>query len=160
MMRRLRSSAGDTIVEVLIAMAVASAVLGGAYAVVNHTLANSRQAQEHAEALKIAQGQVERISALATTNLVGLTSPTTKFHCVKIDGSLANLGAISQLPAADTDTNYTTGCRNLGSVNYRTAFQYVASADPVKSYFKVYVNWPSAAGNGEDQVTLVYKVIR
>jgi hypothetical protein len=58
-----RNSAGDTIVEVLIAVAVVSLVLGAAFAVVNRTLHNAQQAREHTEALNLLQGQLERVKS-------------------------------------------------------------------------------------------------
>ena len=53
------SQRGDTIVEVLIAMAVASSVLGITYATMNRNLLITRGAQERTEAAKLAQGQLE-----------------------------------------------------------------------------------------------------
>lgn len=55
------NQAGDTIVEVLIAIAVISSVLGTAYAVVNSATKTSQQSQEHSRALAIAESQIERI---------------------------------------------------------------------------------------------------
>lgn len=57
------SQTGDTIVEVLIAMAVLSMVLGGAYVASNRSLAVSQQNQERAEALKLVEGQMEQLKS-------------------------------------------------------------------------------------------------
>jgi type II secretory pathway pseudopilin PulG len=151
MMRLSRKQAGDTIVEVLIAMAVAAGVLGGAYAVVNRTLQNARQAQEHSEALQIARSQVERIGALARSNPGALFSVVNTFHCIDSAGTLQPLTGTSTLPA--DESIYPAGCKNLGSVDYRTAFRY----DSAQHLFRVYVNWPSVTGNGDDGINLSYK---
>jgi hypothetical protein len=54
-------------------------VIGGAYAVANKTLANSQQAQEHSEALKIAEGQLEQLKVATTPE--DLTYPSCDPIC-------------------------------------------------------------------------------
>ncbi len=54
---------GDTIVEVLIAIAIVSLTLTGAYTSVNRSSNATRTAQERGEALKWAETQVEQIKA-------------------------------------------------------------------------------------------------
>lgn len=55
--------AGDTIIEVLVAMAVLGVVLAGAFVTANSSLNGEHTAQEHSQALTIAQGQVEDLFA-------------------------------------------------------------------------------------------------
>lgn len=157
-MRLLKHSAGDTIVEVLIAMAVASSVLGGAYVVVNRTMANTRQSQEHTEALQIANQQIESIGLLAKSDTPSsLFSDVVTVHCASsVDGSLIEMPGVTALPAAETA--YPTACKGLGTNGfYRTAFIYV-KAD---NNFKVYVNWLGATGKTTpDEVTITYKVYK
>lgn len=52
---------GDTIVEVVIAIAVIAVVLTGAFIVTNHSLTSVRDSEEHSEALNLLQGQVEQL---------------------------------------------------------------------------------------------------
>lgn len=68
--KRLRNvrQAGDTIVEVLICMAIVSAGLSAAYAISRNSLSRVREAQEHGEALKLAEQQIERLKQLVATN--------------------------------------------------------------------------------------------
>jgi len=54
---------GDTIVEVLISLAVVSLVLIGAYASTNHNVRNIQDTQEHSQALQLVQTQVEFLGA-------------------------------------------------------------------------------------------------
>lgn len=61
MMTDKRRTAGDTIVEVLIAVVVIATALGIAYTVATRSLQTARQSQERSEALKIAEGQLELI---------------------------------------------------------------------------------------------------
>jgi type II secretory pathway pseudopilin PulG len=59
---------GDTVVEVLIAVAVVAVVLGGAYVTTNRNLLAVRSSQERVNALKLAESQIEQIKGLAATD--------------------------------------------------------------------------------------------
>lgn len=56
---------GDTIVEVLICVAIVSMILGGAYVTARRSSQGIRNSQEHAEALKLVQSQLEQIKSNA-----------------------------------------------------------------------------------------------
>lgn len=58
--RKLRS-AGDTIVEVMIALTVLMLIIGGGYSIATRSLNGVQVAQERSEATKIAEGQLEAI---------------------------------------------------------------------------------------------------
>lgn len=77
-----RSQAGDTIVEVLIAVAVISLMLASAFVVVNRSIKSSRQTQERSEALKLLEGQVERLKVLASDTSSGVFVRTAPF-CIE-----------------------------------------------------------------------------
>jgi hypothetical protein len=66
-LKYLINPAGDTIVEVLIAMAVVSAVLLGAFLVSSRSVAGVRTGQEQNEMLQLLQSQVERVRAIAVS---------------------------------------------------------------------------------------------
>lgn len=154
-MKLFKATAGDTIVEVLIAMAVASSVMGGAFVVVNRTMANTRQAQEHSEALQLANGQIERIIKLATVNAAAVKSQAPRYMCAdQTDGHLITQPTLTATePITAGDSSYANDCKGIGSVQYRIAFKY----DLPNDFFKVYITWPSATGNGYDQVNLSYR---
>ncbi len=160
MLRLKLNQKGDTIVEVMIAMAVASLVIGSAYSISNKSLANSRQAQEHSEAARIAQSQIEQIRQFARLATVSspLFQPNRAF-CVGTNGQLTE---ITGMPASEVSkpgndaTRYPGGCQNLGSVNYRVGFTK-NSTDPFNTNtFSVYVNWDGATGK-QDQVSMSYR---
>lgn len=159
-MSRFREQAGDTIVEVLIAIAVVSAVLGSAYVVVNRTLDNALQAQEHTEALKVAEAQLEQLKAATAANASSDVFDTSnRVHCFDSAGNLVEFPVVNTLP--QDPSTYPAACIS-GSVNYRTGIVYEEgfnSTDPLDDVFKIYVNWPGPTG-GQDQVSLVYKVYR
>lgn len=159
-MSLFRKQAGDTIVEVLIAMTVVAAVLGASYTIVNRTLANARQAQEHSEALQIANKQVEYLTTLmASGDVSDLIDGTPTLNCAdKNSGALVpqnGLGNPSQL------NKYDARCVSDGSVQYFTSFKYDTNPADANNgsvkFFRVYVTWPSVTGHGNDQVTLAYR---
>jgi prepilin-type N-terminal cleavage/methylation domain-containing protein len=59
---------GDTIVEVLIAIAVISLILGGAYVTTNGSLRATRSAQERGNALKLVESQVEQLKGVLASD--------------------------------------------------------------------------------------------
>jgi Tfp pilus assembly protein PilV len=162
-MRLRRHSTGDTIVEVLIAMTVVAGVLGASYTVVNRTMANARQAQEHTEALQVANKQTEYIATLAASDSAADLyddTHTPQFNCADKDsGALVQQPALRN-PSSDAEAAYAAGCVSDGPVHYLTAFEYVTPGMASKNYFKVYVTWASVTGHGNDQVTLVYRAYR
>lgn len=130
-----RANRGDTIVEVLIAILVVSLILSGAYAASNRNLKATRQAQEHSEALKIAEGQLESLRFLSSDNT--LYTRATPF-CV-------NAGTV-----VDGECSVTNG------INYMAAIERTGvSPDFV---FTVRVHWDNIHGNGQDEVALSYKL--
>lgn len=64
---RNRQQAGDTIVEVLIAIAVVSSVLAIAYSTMNRNLQIMRNNQERTQAVRVAQDQIETLKARQRT---------------------------------------------------------------------------------------------
>jgi type II secretory pathway pseudopilin PulG len=74
---------GDTIVEVLISIAVVSLVLGGAYVTTNTSLRSTRAAQEQGDALKLVEGQLEQIKGYLNDGTRSVTSMPTSDFCMK-----------------------------------------------------------------------------
>ncbi len=62
-MRIKYSQAGDTIIEVLIALAVLGAIIGGGYAIATRSLNGVQIANERSEATKLAEGQLEAMKS-------------------------------------------------------------------------------------------------
>jgi type II secretory pathway pseudopilin PulG len=127
--RSLRSERGDTIVEVLIAVAIASSVLVSAFTVVRHTLNNTQQAHEHTEAVNYVQGQIEQLKGLAGQSGNAVFSQTAPF-CV-------NSGTITT---------------NMASCRVGTDNRYQLSIVPPtagNNTFTVNSNWEGPEGRAE-----------
>jgi len=132
-----RAHAGETIVEVLIAIAVVSAVLGSSFAVINKMLQNSQQTQEHEEALKLLEGQVETLKVAAkqpTTPTVFSISPTTPF-CLNGDAT------VKPIVTADD-------CKDG---------RYLLSINRNGDTFHASATWDGPTG-GQEKIEIVYEV--
>lgn len=141
---------GDTIIEVLIAIALLSVVLGGAYAISNKSFTDIRQAQEHTEALKYAESQAEGLKQLADGNgsdSAGISIFTTgilPFCLVAGSGLTINTASAGACMPPGAGGSYNISISRI----------------PVTSSsfsFKIAVNWNGIHG-GTDNVTLIYRV--
>ncbi len=144
----IKKDSGDTIIEVLIAIAVVSSVLALTYVTMNRNLLLTRDAQERTEASKLAQGQIEAMKALSDA---GVTIPATPF-CIA-SGTVTAVSGGSPIPDYTTDPfiNYPAECT---SGFYRFAIK--RDAVDVKLY-RFYVRWDRVDGSSRNQVTMVYR---
>jgi type II secretory pathway pseudopilin PulG len=146
--------AGDTIVEVMIAIAVVSAVLAGAFITTNQTVKNVQQAHEHEEALGLLQAQVERLKVVTQdTALAPPIFAANSPFC--LDGSNAKIDiAGSTLPAASYPNQCTFGQDNrykIGIVQLRDG------SGAHNNVFSAHASWEGPTGATE-QVNLLYRL--
>lgn len=137
---------GDTMVEVLISMAIVSMILGGAYVTSNKSLLAVRDAQEHVDALKLASTQVESLNAI----------PAVAYN----SGPFC-YGPNSTLQAVNTATgNCTfTGSGALATNGIQPAYSVAITYDPASLTYKVKVNWDTltSQNKGTGNVELYYR---
>lgn len=156
--------AGDTIVEVLIAMAVLSAILGGAYISANQSLNNSRQAQERGEAAKVANSQLEQIKAYAKDPVKhGLMFDPNKIFCIDSAGNVKDIPGFpaydppdnSPLPENDNWNNnsFPTECTFQGLYHASIRYKY-PGAD---SLFTIAIRWDRFGGK-KDEMRMLYRL--
>lgn len=122
---------GDTIVEVMIAIAIVSVVLAGGFASTRNSVNATRTAQEQGEALKLAESQVEQIKAsvsAGTPDVIGASD-----FCI-------NGGVL------------TASCLTTNGIDYTTVVTHTAGSNE----FVVRVNWDSLTG-GTNNVELDYR---
>lgn len=139
------SERGDTVVEVLMAIAVVSLILGGAYVTANRSLQNTRDAEERSNALKMAEAQTEQLRHLASTNpsvIFGAGVPAS--FCISgtatVDSSTAlclvnGSGALTTTPPA-----------------YRIAITRSGNT------FTITSTWIKVGGDQQNSVQLKYRV--
>lgn len=138
---------GDTIVEVLLAIAVVSAVLGGAYVATNRSLGGVRQSQERGEALKFVEGQLERLKEAAQTdpalpaNDVFITS--TNPFCLNNSLAVQNPGSAS--------------CNQGTDSRYHLEIERSLADDTYT--FTARATW-TRLGGAQDELELIYRTYR
>lgn len=71
------NQAGDTIIEVLICMAIVGFALSVCYGIAHRSLYTIRQAEEHSQSLQMAKGQIERFRAYLSSNSSASTNPAS-----------------------------------------------------------------------------------
>lgn len=140
---------GDTIVEVLIAIAVVSLILGGAYVTTNRSLQATRAAEERGNALKLAESQVEQLKGLAKSNPEAIFGSATPLpFCIS-----PNTGQ----PVAASNAD----CR-LGASGTPTSTQPVFNLSVNRASdgntFTVTNQWADVSGRITDNVRLIYRV--
>lgn len=134
------NSRGDTIVEVLIAIAVISSVLAGAFAVSQKSIIGVRDSQERSEVLQTLQGQVEMVRAMALTatdKTSGVYATSPQYFCVKNS-------PLTRVPTSDPAC--TVGI-------YSIKEEYSPSDDA----FIFYGDW-DRMGGGHDSMQLRYRI--
>lgn len=168
---------GDTIVEVMIVLAVLGSAIGISYATANRSLLNARQAQENAEAARIAQAQVEALYTPSHITTVGNPNYLYKNRtfCMDSSGNVvasfpASVNGVTQRNIAYDGTapgDYPAACTN-GLYHY--SIRYNLKDDGINYYpqnttdshandrFTVVVVWDDALGQGKDTVTLNYRI--
>lgn len=146
-----RHQQGDTIVEVLVALIIASAVLVGAFSISNLSQKQIRMAQERTEAQKIAEGAVESLNGMYANdqniaNRTGANDTTLAPFC-------PSAGTFTAVITKSYEDNPTT-C--LGGFNgyYHTA---ITSVSPGSTTFRVLVSWPGLNGR-EERLEIYYRV--
>lgn len=149
-MRRLLSARqpllnqrGDTIVEVMVAVLVIGAVLVGAFALTNRSTRGVRDSEEHAQALQLLQGQVERLRSTASTTEYDDFPPSGRF-CFNTDGDIESLSS----------GDY--GCQSGDFYTFAIERGSRPSAGATTT-FTLQTKWDSVTGNTATE-RIVYKV--
>jgi type II secretory pathway pseudopilin PulG len=148
-LKLLNISTGDTIVEVLIAVSIVGFVLVGAIGDINRNVQIMEDGQEHAQALKLVDNQIEDLRAVGgdppagcyyynnvTNNITPIATPSSAFCVVEANGDLAPTG---------TEPAYGLSISVLNTDGPNSSPTYLIKA-----------TWDSILGN-TDQVSLVYR---
>lgn len=158
-MRRLNNR-GDTIVEVLIAIAIVGMVLGGAYASANRSLRASQRAHERGEALRLAEQQFELLKVSGSQSNTIFTGNAN--FC--LNNALAKQDFINGAPPANylTDSyttlpggTYPTACRitySTGSSLYHTWVSRLAN-----DTFQISMRW-DGSGGVKQELKISYRI--
>lgn len=146
-----KNQRGDTIVEVLISIAVVSMILGGAYVTTNNSLRATRAAEERTAALKLVQGQLEFVKSMMSSDAgyAALQSAPQNF-CI-----VANTIATAQ---PSTPASSTAACQVGADGQPASADpKYKLSISKVGNNFTILSTWDSIANTGQDSIQMSYR---
>lgn len=145
--RLQRNQRGDTIVEVLISIAVISLILGGAYVTTNNSLRAERGAQERTDASKLVESQIEALKNLADTGNTAMFN--TSGFCITGGATIST----------SVSTNNTCKFNATGSNNNTTQPVYYINITRNVNTFTITNTWDSIENSGgKDTVQMTYKV--
>jgi type II secretory pathway pseudopilin PulG len=148
-----RDDRGDTIVEVLIVISLISLMLVAGFKTTNESSVAVRDSQEHAEALYILRGQVERLRPLATGTSAAIYAPN-KVFCIDSNGAVQTFTSYTSVPpiASDDWTNYPPACKYVNNL-YNLSVTY----DTSSRVFTFLARWDRIS-HDRDQVELFYRL--
>ncbi len=143
-MKLMKNQRGDTIVEVLIAMAIISLVLASSYAITTRNVNATQDTQEHNQAQQVIQQQIERLRVLSATNAI-----PSSFVCITGTGSAVQ--ASSSTAACSFIADGTAGCTN------EPCFHVLITGSAATGIYTIGITWTSVSG-GNSSTKLVYGV--
>jgi len=149
-MRKL-GQRGDTIVEVLICIAIISLILSGAYVTAHRSSIGVRNSQEHAEALKLVESQLEQVRANVTDDVGDVFTAATPFCMVDTKPVSASVVPDSAKCIQDSAGNPTTK-----EPAYHLTITRTASG--TGSLFTMDASWYSVTGKGQSQESMTYRL--
>jgi prepilin-type N-terminal cleavage/methylation domain-containing protein len=142
---------GDTLIEVMISMAIVSLILGGAFATTRRSQTAVRNSQEHAEALKLIESQFEQLRANAV-------SPSPQVFTQGVPFCMYGNAPISSVvPPGSLDcVQDSSGAPTTKQPAYQMS---VTRASSNGGYlFTVQASWASATGKGQSGESMVYRL--
>jgi prepilin-type N-terminal cleavage/methylation domain-containing protein len=139
---------GDTIIEVLIAIAVVSLVLVTAYATSTRNVSVMQDTQEHSEALQLAQTQLEFLH-----NAAGASDIPSSGGCFDKTGDPANLVEQNPNPACIVDA---TGSPTTAQPQFKIEVNSEYCPVTFLDNYTVEVTWPSLLGGQTNNVVTLY----
>lgn len=149
MLAKMRNVRGDTIIEVMVALAILGLAFGISYAIANRSLQISQNSQEHSQALEYLDSQVE----LARSDVKGLYASTY----------VTNPGTTFCMTSSDVPTGIGAGdCHpSDGGADYNISISYNPSTDNDgvnQDIFTFTINWEGLGTLGEQQEQQSYKL--
>jgi len=156
------NSKGDTIIEVMIALAILALAFSISYAISQSTLVDVQNSQEHSMALEYMDSQLEALQAVAyEPNPPAGISPSLPDNafCLSTSGSSISASDFTINPTNPTQTsvsNYPSKCvKSQGSYSYYVAIQ---KSPTLVDTYKVNIWWNGLGSLGVQQEDMYYRV--
>jgi len=157
------NSKGDTIIEVMIALAILALAFSISYAISQSTLVDVQNSQEHSMALEYMDSQLEALQAVAnepnTPAGIPPSLPDNAF-CLSTSGSSINAYDFTvnnyYNPSQTSVSNYPSKCvKSQGSYSYYVAIQ---KSPTLVDTYKVNIWWNGLGSLGVQQEDMYYRV--
>ncbi len=146
---------GDTIIEVLLAMAVLGMVLGTSFGIVNRSLATGRDAQERSEATKLAESQLEKLKTASSDPnnkfFDDSVMAESKIYCITDTLAVVTNTDTDPMPENGDLESYNSGCMTGPDGRYRMSI--VRSGN----IFTVRTRWNSIRGEQLNEAKVTYR---
>jgi type II secretory pathway pseudopilin PulG len=150
-----RTEAGDTIVEVMIAIAVISSVLVGAFLVSSTSTRSVQDTGERAQALQVAQSQVEMIRAYVGGG--GSFSPATNYCMQASDSYKMSVSDTNNCDPADNASRGAqfrpTFTKNGPTYTVTVTWDGLKSVAQVQLAYRIYSAGEVLVGGGDARVS-------
>lgn len=164
----IKPEAGDTIVEVLIALVIVGAVLTGAYTTSTRSLDQVRRSEERAVATKIAETHLETIKSIVnsgdTALLDQIYTPSGNGFCLEATDSSApvvreqDISPFPELADAELSVGPPAGVYQSDCVH--NDFFHVHVLAQTDERFTATVRWERFGGGGLDELQIIYGIRR
>jgi prepilin-type N-terminal cleavage/methylation domain-containing protein len=150
-----REQRGDTLVEVLICVLIVSMILTGAFVTTNRSTIGVRDSQEHAEALKLVQSQLEQVRQNAAQNDAEVFDhPVSTPFCMVNGAVVAASGPTAVQCVQNRAAQPTTD-----QPAYRLTVSRATCTVGVQCHqFTVRAAWDSIATKGEAMEQIIYRL--
>jgi type II secretory pathway pseudopilin PulG len=153
-----KSPAGDTMVEVVVAISIMGLALGSAYALSNRSFHTAQSTQERTEALSLVEGQVEFLRN-AGFNITGSNS-------IGAIIAFAASGPFCFIDQGNNAGNYVSAtndyCEDYGPTGTNSLYDISVSycgltcTEP-QEVFTIRADWAAAGSGRPNNITLYYK---
>lgn len=147
---KTRRQAGDTIVEVLIAVAIISLILAISYATTTRNTRSIQDAQERSQAIQIAQRQIELLKGTkGTPNQIN----TATQKC---------FSAADGAPKASNGVDGNDNCEvaadgsKVTTAGFEPAY-HIAITGSSSTVYKVTITWDSLLNSSKDKLSMFYR---
>ena len=149
---------GDTLVEVLLAIAILSSVVGIAYSTSSQAQRNNQLVQERSEATNIAQTQIERLRKIRDTGDMTEAQFASFFSAYSVNGTFCVPASPSLPPKKTVDLK--TSAANTNDCKTGTDNRYLISNtfNATSRILRSVVSWRAAGSNAPESVTLVNRL--
>lgn len=161
---KLLDVSGDTIVEVMVVLAVLGLAIGISFATANRSLLDTSQAEENSQATAYAQSEVEDLRYLAPTSSSTNSGQNPTTNIFNPSGAFCIVTPTAVAPIITATAN---NCR-FGTTPYVVVIyncdHYIGAASDCNTInqtsdtFVVQATWPDLLGEGTDSATLSYRV--